>query len=100
MQALIIKYKAIAKRIETGQGLVTNSSSKAHTPAYESAKKIDYDKRRLSNISSKGHSASKSPSGTKLRAISREWNYSTLLNSKNETLDLSTTNSKNSRTLL
>ncbi len=99
MQALIIKYKAIAKRIETGQGLVSNSPSKAHTPAYESAK-IEYNKRRLSNNSSKGHSASKSPSGTKLRAVSREWNYSTLLNSKNETLDLSTSNSKNSRTLL
>jgi hypothetical protein len=58
---LIIKYKAIAKRIENGQELLSNSPQKAQTPGIESMKKIEYNKRRFSNPSSKLNSASKSP---------------------------------------
>jgi len=97
---LIIKYKAIAKRIETGQELLTNSPMKANTPGIESIKKIEYDKRRFSNPSSKGHSASKSPIQIKhQRPDSREWNFSTIVSTKNDLREAPHT-MQNSRTLL
>jgi hypothetical protein len=62
-------------------------------------KKIEYDKRRFSNPSSKLNSASKSPMQvTKQRPDSREWNFSTLVSQKSEIREAYSM--QNSRTLL
>jgi hypothetical protein len=102
---LIIKYKALAKRIESGNDLLsTVSPNKAQTPGVESIKKFNNERRRFSNPNSKGsgnyYSASKSPLIGKIRADSKDWNYSTLLSSKNEYSEKITNRTVNSLILL
>jgi len=52
---LIIKYKALAKRIESSNDLLsTVSPIKAQTPGVESIKKFNNERRRFSNPNTKG----------------------------------------------
>jgi len=54
---LIIKYKALAKRIESSNDLLSMVSPiKAQTPGVESIKKFNNERRRFSNPNTKGAS--------------------------------------------